>query len=296
MRACLGLKAFLLKTCLLLLAVAIFATDRANAQSSLNPGYAAQDAQYSPSARAGREIWFFATAFNDRFYTYSYPQRLGAAIDWYQDSRGQEQARPLPGLGRDSRPGLLRSRRSELSGAEPRGDVRLPVVHGRRGASEVRRTRPAIAIPPATSRMRRSTQPRRTARSDQRQSPCDLLFGTSTGALGLRKFPNPRFDAEKWRKLNGSLGSWDAYGKFLSGDQGDGDSRTNRLFDGSIEPPFRIGMSCGACHISYDPAKPPADPSNPQVGEHRRPGRQSVQPHLADPRLGHVAACCSNGS
>ena len=55
---------------------------------------------------------------------------------------------------------------------------------------------------------------------------------TSTGALGLRKFPNPRFDAEKWRKLNGSLGSWDAYGKFLSGDQGDGDSRTNRLFDG----------------------------------------------------------------
>ena len=34
--------------------------------------------------------------------------------------------------------------------------------------------------------------------------------GTSTGALGLRKFPNPRFDAEKWRKLNGSLGTWDA--------------------------------------------------------------------------------------
>ena len=100
---------------------------------------------------------------------------------------------------------------------------------------------------------------------DQRQDPCDLRFGTSTGALGLRKFPNPRFDAAKWRKLNGgSMATWEAYGKLLSGDTGDGDSRTTRLFDGSIEPPFRIGMSCGACHISYDPVKPPADPSNPK--------------------------------
>ena len=99
---------------------------------------------------------------------------------------------------------------------------------------------------------------------DQRQDPCDLRFGTSTGALGLRKFPNPNFDPEKWRKLNGSLASWDAYSKFMAGDDGSGDSRTNRLFDGSIEPPFRIGMSCGACHISYSALKPPADPNNPK--------------------------------
>jgi len=56
----------------------------AGAQSSLSPGYAATDERYSPTERAGREIWFFATAFNDRFFTYSYPQRLGAAIDWYK--------------------------------------------------------------------------------------------------------------------------------------------------------------------------------------------------------------------
>ncbi len=41
---------------------------------------------------------------------------------------------------------------------------------------------------------------------DQRHSSCDLAFGTSTGALGVRKFPNPRFDKEKWVKVNGSLG------------------------------------------------------------------------------------------
>ena len=83
MRARFGLKA-----CLLLLAAVILSPQHTAAQSSLNPGYAAQDAlppyKDNPSARAGREIWFFATAYNDRFFTYSYPQRLGAAIDWYK--------------------------------------------------------------------------------------------------------------------------------------------------------------------------------------------------------------------
>ena len=41
------------------------------------------------------------------------------------------------------------------------------------------------------------------------------------------------------------------------------DSRLNRLWDGSVEPPVRIGMACGACHIAYDPANPPADPDHP---------------------------------
>ena len=50
----------------------------------------------------------------------------------------------------------------------------------------------------------------------------------------------------------------------LSGDPDDPDSRINRLFDGSIEPPFRIGMACGACHIAYNPLKPPADPNHPK--------------------------------
>ena len=263
MRACLGLKAFLLKTCLLLLAVAIFATDRANAQSSLNPGYAAQDAQYAPSARAGREIWFFATAFNDRFYTYSYPQRLGASIDWFKILAARNKRDLFPGWGVTPDPDCCipgdpncpaRSLEETYGFQYCKGDEELLKFVGRTGYRD-----PACDFKDAPFD---ATTPH--GAKDQRQDPCDLLFGTSTGALGLRKFPNPRFDAEKWRKLNGSLGSWDAYGKFLSGDQGDGDSRTNRLFDGSIEPPFRIGMSCGACHISYDPAKPPVDASNPQ--------------------------------
>ena len=58
-------------------------TSQAAAQTKLSPGFAAAGSHLSPSERAGREIWFFATAFNDRFFTYAYPQRLGGLIDWY---------------------------------------------------------------------------------------------------------------------------------------------------------------------------------------------------------------------
>jgi hypothetical protein len=100
---------------------------------------------------------------------------------------------------------------------------------------------------------------------DQRQSSCDLAFGTSTGALGYRKFPNPRFDAQKWRALNdGKLGTWAGYGRRLSDDATTTDGRTSRIGDGSIEPPFLIGVSCGSCHIAFDPLNPPKDPARPE--------------------------------
>jgi hypothetical protein len=257
MRARFGLNPYLL-----MLLLAVFA-DGANAQSKLNPGYAEQDARYSPSARAGREIWFFATAFNDRFFTYSYPQRLGAAIDWFKILAAKNKRDLFQGWGITPDPDCCtpgdpncpaRSLAETYGFQYCKGDDELLKFVGKEGYRD-----PACDFQDAPFD---TTTPH--GAKDQRQDPCDLRFGTSTGALGLRKFPNPRFDAEKWRKLNGSLDTWENYSKFLSGDPGDGDSRTNRLFDGSIEPPFRIGMSCGACHISYDPLKPPADASNPK--------------------------------
>ena len=65
-------------------------------------------------------------------------------------------------------------------------------------------------------------------------------------------------------RSHGSLASWDNYRKFLSEDPKDADSRSNRLFDGSVEPPFMIGMACGACHIAFDPLNPPEDTANPK--------------------------------
>ena len=233
------------------------------AQSSLSADYAQGDAKLSPSERAGREIWFFATAFNDRFYTYSYPQRLGGAIDWYRILAAENKADLFQAWGAIPDPDCCtpgsancpaRSLEETFGFQYCPGDDALLKSIGKFGYRD-----PACDFKDAPFD---ASTPH--GRSDQRQDPCDLRFGTSTGALGLRKFPNPRFDAEKWRRLKGSLSNWDAYRKFMAGEDGSGDSRTNRLFDGSIEPPFRIGMSCGACHISYSALKPPADANKPK--------------------------------
>jgi hypothetical protein len=62
----------------------------------------------------------------------------------------------------------------------------------------------------------------------------------SSGIMGLRLFPNPDFDAGKWNAK----------------------SYLNR--DSRIEPPYLAGLSCGLCHIAFNPDNPPADPENPQ--------------------------------
>ena len=93
-------------------------------------------------------------------------------------------------------------------------DLRPALVPGRRHAALVRRPRGLSSIRPATSRTRRSTARRRTGASTSGSRACDLRFGTSTGALGFSKFPNPRFDAAAWEKLGG----WEGYAAFLSDD------------------------------------------------------------------------------
>jgi hypothetical protein len=117
--------------------------------------------------------------------------------------------------------------------------------------------------------MRRSTPTIRTARAarlDQRHSACDLKFGTSTGALGIRKFPNPRFDAAKWTAAQRRHGRLVRLQPDAGGDQTgiESDQRVSKLADASVEPPFLIGTSCGSCHIAFDPLNPPADPAHPK--------------------------------
>jgi mono/diheme cytochrome c family protein len=234
----------------------------AHAQSNLSPGFAAGEARLSPSERAGREIWFFATAFNDRFYTYTYPQRLGGAIDWHLILAAKRKRDLFQAWGAIPDPDCCvpgdadcpaKSLEETYGFQWCPGDEQLLRFVGREGYRD-----PACDFRDAPFD---TSTPHGAL--DQRQSACDLRFGTSTGALGLRKFPNPRFDPEKWRKLNGSPASWDGYRAAGSGGTTAADWRASRFLDGSIEPPFRIGMACGACHIGYDPLRPPRDPNNP---------------------------------
>jgi hypothetical protein len=72
-------------------------------------------------------------------------------------------------------------------------------------------------------------------------------YGYATGIVGLRLFPNPDFD-EKAKK------NWNPE-RFYS----DADYYNNK----DLVRPYRVGMSCGFCHVGPNPTNPPADPEHP---------------------------------
>ena len=71
------------------------------------------------------------------------------------------------------------------------------------------------------------------------QPPVPGVPGEPSGIVGLRKFPNPKFDASRW----------DAAKYFQN--------------PGTMQPPYLVGMTCGFCHIGYNPLNPPTDPERP---------------------------------
>jgi hypothetical protein len=78
--------------------------------------------------------------------------------------------------------------------------------------------------------------------------PAGSFYGYATGIVGLRLFPNPDFDEAAAKK-------WDA-DKFYN------DPSYYNSKD--LVRPYRVGMSCGFCHVGPSPIKPPADPENPK--------------------------------
>lgn len=226
-------------------------------------GFYEGDANLTPSQRAGREIWFKATAGNDRFHTYTFQQRNGVLIDWYRVLRSDQRDQRFktwgmindPGCCKPGSPDCPAKSREETYGFDwcP-GDEKLLQFVGKTGYRD-----PACDFKDAPAN---PNDPK--GHQNGREDACHLAFGTSTGALGLRKFPNPRFNPEAWKKLNGSLGSWEGYDRKLSSDPDRADSKVSHLADGSIEPPFTIGMACGTCHIAFNPTKPPVDPEHPK--------------------------------
>jgi hypothetical protein len=73
--------------------------------------------------------------------------------------------------------------------------------------------------------------------------PVGSLYGYASGIVGLRLFPNPDFD-------DAAKAKWDS-AKYFAGDT-------------AMVRPYRVGMSCGFCHVGPSPVHPPADPANPQ--------------------------------
>ena len=78
--------------------------------------------------------------------------------------------------------------------------------------------------------------------------PVGSYYGYATGIVGLRLFPNPNFDEEAAKK-------WDPVKYYNS---------PTYYEDKDLVRPYRVGMSCGFCHVGPSPINPPDDYENPE--------------------------------
>ena len=78
--------------------------------------------------------------------------------------------------------------------------------------------------------------------------PAGSYYGYATGIVGLRLFPNPDFDDAAQKK-------WDPVRYY-----------TDPAYYSSkdLVRPYRVGMSCGFCHVGPNPTRPPADRNQPK--------------------------------
>jgi hypothetical protein len=89
--------------------------------------------------------------------------------------------------------------------------------------------------------------------------PVGSYYGQPSGIVGLRLFPNPAFDDAAKKKWDGK--------RYYTDDKYYGDQNLVR--------PYRVGMSCGFCHVGPNPVNPPADPENPKWANlNSNPGAQ----------------------
>jgi hypothetical protein len=81
--------------------------------------------------------------------------------------------------------------------------------------------------------------------------PVGSYYGYATGILGLRLFPNPDFNEEAAKR-------WDPERYYTDPDY---------YNDPKLVRPYRVGMSCGFCHIGPSPIHPPSDPAHPELAD-----------------------------
>ncbi|MBU2886029.1 hypothetical protein KO507_09675 [Gilvimarinus agarilyticus] len=84
-------------------------------------------------------------------------------------------------------------------------------------------------------------------------------YGYGTGIVGLRLFPNPEFDEQ-------AEANWDPVRYYTDPDYYD---------NKDLIRPYRVGMSCGFCHVGPNPTNPPQDFNNPEWANlNSNPGAQ----------------------
>lgn len=77
--------------------------------------------------------------------------------------------------------------------------------------------------------------------------PAGSYYGYPTGIVGLRLFPNPDFD-------EAAAAQWDPQRFYNDPDY---------YLSKELVRPYRVGVSCGFCHVGPNPEKPPANAEAP---------------------------------
>jgi hypothetical protein len=100
---------------------------------------------------------------------------------------------------------------------------------------------------------------------DGKTLPVGSYYGEPAGIVGLRLFPNPDFDEaaeEKWMA---------EIKKNPDGFYTDKSFYNNK----HLIRPYRVGMSCGFCHVGPSPTNPPTNPEHPDWANlNSNPGAQ----------------------
>ena len=78
--------------------------------------------------------------------------------------------------------------------------------------------------------------------------PAGSYYGYATGVVGLRLFPNPDFNEAARKK-------WDPARYYTD---------PSYYNSKDLVRPYRVGMSCGFCHVGPNPTRPPADRNHPK--------------------------------
>lgn len=216
---------------------------------------------------AGREIWF-KSAPNGHLHSYMFNQRMNAPIDWWKVLRTEDRDERFylwgtindpdcctPGKDCEQKNMKFQGRAVTLKDTYgfdycPGDDELLGYVG--RADRDYRKADPACDHPVLAAAD--------ALDGGSRESRCELAFGTSTGVVGFRKYPNPRFNAAKWAKYN----QIELAKKNKSWNGASWEGVSERLIDASIEPPYTIGIACASCHVAFDPSRPPKDPRHPE--------------------------------
>jgi hypothetical protein len=184
----------------------------------------------------GRDMWLVWTGGNDRFWDALTTLSFGAfdllKIVTYDPSQPIERKRRWTWLGLMNEPCF-----DPPKGPDPkRFGLQL----------DVRRT--DCPVDPFENE---SKYPGVAVGARGKTVPVGSLYGYASGIVGLRLFPNPAFDAA-------AAARWDPQRYF---------NDPSYYNDKKLVRPYRVGMSCGFCHVGPSPIHPPADPANPTFAD-----------------------------